>query len=166
MNIDKFLNTIHYLNFLIENVTSKDVEDVHSNIDIAKEKIDILNARIHSRLNYEENIESLPFLTITIDFTSSVKTSVRAAVKKTEYEFNGIEKFNVLSFNDEYMILQKNDWDFRIGLILYYSSLQRRSRQKGELQLFYNEYGYISSGEKTRSGLREEIIFEIIETQK
>ena len=165
MNIDKFLNTVNYLNFLIENVTTQDVEDVQSNINLTKEKMDMLNAKIQSRLAYEDNIESLPFLSITIDFIGVVKTSVRSAVKKTEYEFNGLEKFNVLGFNHDFMILQQNDWDKRIGLFLYYETLQRRSRQIGELQLFYNEFGNISSGQKTRSGLKEDVVFEIIETK-
>ena len=165
MNIDKFLNTVKYLNFLIENVSSEDIDNVRGSIERTKEKMDILNARIQSRLMYDENVESLPFTKITIDFNDKVKTSVRAAVKKTEYEFNGLEKFNVVGFTDNYMILQKNDWDYRIGLLLYYKSLQRRSRQFGELQLFYNEFGFVSSGEKTRSGLKEEVSFEIIETK-
>lgn len=165
MNIDKFLDTVNYLNFIIENVTNQDIEDVQSSIDLTKDKVDRLNARIQSRLAYKENIESLPFYKITIDFVGSIKTSVRASVKKTEYEFSGIERFNVLSFNDDFMILQKDDWDYRIGLILYYSSLQRRTRQSGEIQLFYNEYGNVMSGNRTRSGLKEEIQFEIKETK-
>jgi hypothetical protein len=87
--------------------------------------MDMLNARIQSRLMYDENIETLPFTKITIDFNDKVKTSVRAAVKKTEYEFNGLEKFNVVGFTDNYMILQKNDWDYRIGLLIYYKSFSR-----------------------------------------
>jgi hypothetical protein len=114
---------------------------------------------------YDENKETLPFTSIVIDFIYKIKASVRSAVKKTEYEFYGQEKFNVVGFSDDYIILQKNDWDYRIGLLLYYETLQRRSRQFGELQLFYNEFGYISSGEKTRSGLKEETTFEIIETK-
>jgi hypothetical protein len=165
MNINKFLNTVKYLNFLIENVSSDDVDNVKGSIERTKEKMDLLNARIQSRLMYDENAETLPFNKITIDFTDKIKTSVRSAVKKTEYEFYGQEKFNVVGFSDDYIILQKNDWDYRIGLFLYYETLQRRSRQFGELQLFYNEYGYISSGEKTRSGLKEEVTFEIIETK-
>jgi hypothetical protein len=165
MNIDKFLNTVKHLNFLIENVSSEDVDDVKDSIGRTKEKMDMLNARIQSRLMYDENIESLPFTTITIDFIDKIKTSVRSAVKKTEYEFYGLEKFNVVGFTDNYMVIQKNDWDYRIGLMLYYETLQRRSRQFGELQLFYNEYGYISSGEKTRSGLKEDVTFEIIESK-
>lgn len=165
MNIDKFLNTVKYLNFLIENVSSGDIDNVKGSIERTKEKMDVLNARIQSRLMYDENIESLPFTTITIDFIDKIKTSVRSAVKKTEYEFFGQEKFNVVGFNDDFMVLQKNDWDYRIGLLLYYETLQRRSIQFGELQLFYNEFGYIGSGEKTRSGLKEDASFEIIETK-
>lgn len=165
MNIDKFLNTVKYLNFLIENVSSDDIDNVRGSIERTKEKMDILNARIQSRLMDNENRETLPFTTITINFNDKVKTSVRSAVKKTEYEFYGLEKFNVVGFTDNYIVLQKNDWDYRIGLILFYNTLQRRSRQFGELQLFYNEFGYISSGEKTRSGLKEETSFEIIETK-
>jgi hypothetical protein len=67
--------------------------------------------------------------------------------------FSGQEKFNVVGFSDDYIILQKNDWDYRIGLFLYYETLQRRSRQFGELQLFYNEYGYLVLV-KTRSGFK------------
>ena len=165
MNINKFLNTVKYINFLIENVSSDDVDNVKGSIERTKEKMDLLNARIQSRLMYDENAETLPFNKITIDFIDKIKTSVRSAVKKTEYEFYGIEKFDVVGFTDTYIVLQKNDWDYRIGLLLYYKTLQRRSRQFGELQLFYNEFGYISSGEKTRSGLKEDVTFEIIETK-
>jgi hypothetical protein len=61
------------------------------------------------------------------------------------------------------LILTKDEWDYRIGLFLYYDTLQRRSNQKGEIQLFFNEFGKIHTGEITRSGLKEKITFNIIE---
>ena len=163
MNIDKFLNTVKYLNFLIENVSSEDVDDVKDSIERTKEKMDILNARIQSRLMYDENSETLPFNKIIINFFDDVKLTVRAAVKKSEHNFNGKQKFNLLSITDEYMILQQDDWDYRVGVILYYNNLKLGISQKGDIQLFYNEYGYISSGQKTRSSVRELISFEIRE---
>ena len=38
MNIDKFLNTVKYLNFLIENVSSDDIDNVRGSIERTKEK--------------------------------------------------------------------------------------------------------------------------------
>jgi hypothetical protein len=35
--------------------------------------MDLLNARIQSRLMYDENAETLPFNKITIDFTDKIK---------------------------------------------------------------------------------------------
>jgi hypothetical protein len=163
MNIDKFLNTVKYLNFLIENVTSDDVDSVKGSIKRTKEKMDILNARIQSRLMYDEDAETLPFTKVIINFLDDVTLNVRAAVQKAEHNFYGKQKFNLLSITDEYMILQQDTWDYRVGVVLYYNNLNLGISQRGDIQLFYNEYGFISSGEKTRSSLRELISFEIRE---
>ena len=163
MNIDKFLNTVKYLNFLIENVSSDDIDNVRGSIEKTKEKMDILNARIQSRLMYDENIETLPFTKIIINFFDDVKLTVRAAVQKAEHNFYGKQKFNLISITDEYMILQQDTWDYRVGVILYYNNLKLGISQNGDIQLFYNEYGFISLGEKTRSSLKELIKFEIRE---
>jgi hypothetical protein len=163
MNIDKFLNTVKYLNFLIENVSSDDIDNVRGSIERTKEKMDILNARIQSRLMYDENVESLPFTKIIINFFDDVKLTVRAAVQKAEHNFYGKQKFNLISITDEYMILQQDTWDYRVGVILYYNNLKLGISQSGDIQLFYNEYGFISSGEKTRSSIKELMRFEIRE---
>ena len=163
MNINKFLNTVKYLNFLIENVSSDDVDNVKDSIKRTKEKMDILNSRIQSRLMYDENIETLPFTKIIINFFDDVKLTVRAAVQKAEHNFYGKQKFNLISITDEYMILQQDTWDYRVGVILYYNNLKLGISQNGDIQLFYNEYGFISLGEKTRSSLKELIKFEIRE---
>ena len=163
MNINKFLNTVKYLNFLIENVSSDDVDDVKDSIERTKEKMDILNARIQSRLMYDENTETLPFTKIIINFLDDVTLNVRAAVQKAEHNFYGKQKFNLISITDEYMILQQDTWDYRVGVILYYNNLKLGISQNGDIQLFYNEYGFISLGEKTRSSLKELIKFEIRE---
>ena len=163
MNINKFLNTVKYLNFLIENVSSDDVDDVKDSIERTKEKMDLLNARIQSRLMYDENAETLPFNKIIINFLDDVTLNVRAAVQKAEHNFYGKQKFNLISITDEYMILQQDTWDYRVGVILYYNNLKLGISQNGDIQLFYNEYGFISLGEKTRSSLKELIKFEIRE---
>ena len=163
MNINKFLNTVKYLNFLIENVSSDDVDDVKDSIERTKEKMDMLNARIQSRLMYDENAETLPFNKIIINFLDDVTLNVRAAVQKAEHNFYGKQKFNLISITDEYMILQQDTWDYRVGVILYYNNLKLGISQNGDIQLFYNEYGFISLGEKTRSSLKELIKFEIRE---
>ena len=163
MNINKFLNTVKYLNFLIENVSSDDVDDVKDSIERTKVKMDLLNARIQSRLMYDENAETLPFNKIIINFLDDVTLNVRAAVQKAEHNFYGKQKFNLISITDEYMILQQDTWDYRVGVILYYNNLKLGISQNGDIQLFYNEYGFISLGEKTRSSLKELIKFEIRE---
>ena len=108
MNINKFLNTVKYLNFLIENVSSDDVDDVKDSIERTKVKMDLLNARIQSRLMYDENTETLPFTKIIINFLDDVTLNVRAAVQKAEHNFYGKQKFNLISITDEYMILQQS----------------------------------------------------------
>ena len=75
MNINKFLNTVKYLNFLIENVSSDDVDDVKDSIERTKEKMDMLNARIQSRLMYDENAETLPFKKCPIKYLSEVASA-------------------------------------------------------------------------------------------
>ena len=44
-----------------------------------------------------------------------------------------------------------------------YNNLKLGISQSGDIQLFYNEYGFISSGEKTRSSIKELMRFEIRE---
>ena len=61
------------------------------------------------------------------------------------------------------MILQQDTWDYRVGVILYYNNLKLGISQSGDIQLFYNEYGFISLGEKTRSSIKELMRFEIRE---
>jgi hypothetical protein len=163
MSINKFLNTITYLNILIENITYDDVEDIQKSIIVTKTKMDDLDAIIQNKLTQQNNQDSLPFTKIKIDFIDNINLSVRSAVKKIEYNLSGRQKFNVLSVNNKYLILTKDEWDYRIGLFLYYDTLQRRSNQKGEIQLFFNEFGKIHTGEITRSGLKEKITFNIIE---
>ena len=112
---------------------------------------------------YDENAETLPFNKIIINFLDDVTLNVRAAVQKAEHNFYGKQKFNLISITDEYMILQQDTWDYRVGVILYYNNLKLGISQNGDIQLFYNEYGFISLGEKTRSSLKELIKFEIRE---
>jgi hypothetical protein len=161
MDINKYLKTIEDINILIESISTQDIEDVQSSIDRTKEKMDILNARIQSRLDQQTTQKSLPFTDITIDFINVTKISIRSAVEKTEYEFNGIEEFNVLDVNNDFLILQQDDWDERIGLILYHRNLNTNQRQRTDIQLFFNKYGNLTSGEKTRIGNKEESTFEI-----
>jgi hypothetical protein len=163
MDINKYLKTIEDINILIESISTQDIEDVQSSIDRTKEKMDILNARIQSRLDQQTTQKSLPFTNVSISFKDKIKLSLRAAVAKIEIEFYGRNKFNVLSVTDDYIILQKDDWDFRVGLILNYRTLHTSIAQNGHIQLFYSQDGLVSSVVKTRSSIKEEVSFEITE---
>lgn len=163
MDINKYLKTIEDINILIESISSQDIQDVQSSIDKTKEKMDMLNARIQGRLDQQTTQKSLPFTEVSISFKDKIKLSLRASVEKLEFEFYGRNRFNVLSITDDYMILQKDDWDYRVGLILNYRTLQTYISQKGNIQLFYSQDGFVSSGIKTRSSLKEEVSFEITE---
>lgn len=163
MDINKYLKTIEDINILIESISTQDIQDVQSSIDKTKEKMDMLNARIQSRLDRQTNQKSLPFTEVNISFKDKIKLSLRASVEKIELEFYGRENYDVLSVTDDYMILQKGDWNSKVGLILKYRTLQTRILQKGEIQLFYSQDGFVSSGIKTRSSLKEEVSFEITE---
>jgi hypothetical protein len=163
MDINKYLKTIEDINILIESISTQDIQDVQYSIDKTKEKMDMLNARIQSRLDQQNTQKSLPFTEISISFIDKIKLSLRAAVEKLEFEFYGRNRFNVLSVTDSYIILQKDDWDYRVGLILNYRTLRTSLSQEGDIQLFYSQDGFVSSAVKTRSSLKEKVSFEIIE---
>lgn len=161
MNIDKFLNTVNYLNSLIESVTSRDIEDIQKSINLTKLRMDSINAKIQNQLDLQN--DSLPFNDVRIEFLSELKLSVRTAIEKAEEEFIGRENFKVLGYSEnEYIILQRDDFPLDTGLILYNPNFTARVEQQREVQLFYNENSNVGSGIMTRSSIKKEVKFRFI----
>lgn len=162
MNIDKYLKTIGDINFLIESLSNQDIKDVQASIDLTKQRMDAINAKINSRLN-AQNQQYLPYETVRIEFLNDYKLSVRTATEKESEEFTGRENFNVVGYvENEFIILQKDEWDYTIGLKIYEPNMVNRIDQNKEAQLFYNEKGDIGSGVITRGSIKQEIKFRFI----
>lgn len=162
MNIDKYLKTISDLNILIEGVTDQDIKDVQSSIDLTKQRMDALNAKILSRLN-AQNQQYLPYDTVKIEFFNELKLSVRTSTEKEEINLLGRDTFDVVGYSEgDYLIIQKPEWGYTVALKLYNPKMVDRLEQTKELQLFYNEHGDISSGKMTRSGKKQETNFRFI----
>lgn len=161
MNINNYITTISNLNSLIETLTKNDIDGVQKSINITKEKLDALDARIQSRLNTSNVI---PYTDIRIEFFDTIKTSVRESTEKYVIELSGREDFDVVGFDEieKFIVVRKRKWDKKIGLKIEYYTIETGKQQKGELQLFYNQYGNLSGYNKTRSGVIEDFKFEII----
>jgi hypothetical protein len=160
MNIDNYITTISNLNMLIESITDQDIKDVQNSIDVTREKLNALDVRIKNRLN----ISTIPFRKARIEFFDTINTSVRESTKKYEVELSGRDDFDVVGFdeNERFIVIRKNDWYNRIGLLIKFTTIDTRRTQKGELQLFYNENGDLSGYDKTRSGIKEDFKFQFI----
>lgn len=159
MNIEKFLNEVNNINKLILELTKSDVE---SNIKTVSKKIDKLSAR----MDRYQNRDTIPYSEILIEFKNKLTLSVRAADKKVEDIIEGRTNFDVVGWNDEFMVLSKSEWDSNIGLKLTYNKEDTYIEQSGEVKLFYNKYGNLSDGIATRSSSKENIRFEIIKLVK
>lgn len=155
MNINKFLNEVNNINELIIELTKSDVE---TNIKSVSKKIDDLSDRIK---RYQD-IDTIPYSEIILDFKNKLTLSVRAADEKVEDIIEGRSTFDVVGWNDEFMVLSKDEWGSKVGLKLTYQKKDTYIEQQGEVKLFYNKYGELSSGIATRSSIREDIRFEII----
>lgn len=164
MNIDKYITTISNLNMLIESVTYQDIEDVQNSIDIASEKLDILDAQIQSRLDATNVTNDIPYTNIRIDFFDTIKTNVREATEKYEIELSGKEDLDVVGFDEieKFIVVRKKQWINKVALKINYKTLQSRIQQRGEYQLFYNQKGNLSGNSITRSGVMDNFRFEII----
>ena len=164
MNIDKYISTISNLNMLIESVTNQDIEDVQNSIDIAKEKLDILDAQIKSRLDATNATNDIPYTNIRIDFFDTIKTNVRKAAEKYEIELSGREDLDVVGFDEveKFIVARKKQWINQVALKIYYKTIEPRIQQTGEYQLFYNQQGNLSGYNITRSGIKDDFRFEII----
>jgi hypothetical protein len=159
MNIDKFLNEVNNINKLILELTKSDVE---SNIKSVSKKID----RLSNRIDRYQNRDTIPYSEIMIDFKNKLTLSVRAADEKVEDIIQGRSTFDVVGWNDEFMVLSKSEWDTKIGLKLTYQKEDTYIEQSGEVKLFYNKYGDLSNGIATRSSRKEDVKFEIIKLVK
>jgi len=155
MNISKYLNTINDINLIIEVFSKSDVE---KNIKDTGKKIDNLSKRVR---NYK-NTQNLPYSEIIINFYNEINLSVRTADEKKEDVFVGRNYFDVVGFSDDYLILQKKEWDSSIALQLSYNKLDTRITQLGVIKLFYNRNGDVSDGVANRSSKKEDIRYEII----
>lgn len=161
MNIDNYITTISNINRLIESITNRDIKDVQDSIDIAKEKIDMLDAQIQSRLNASNDI---PYSDIRINFFDTIKTNVRESAEKYEIELSGRENLNVVGFDEiqKFIVVRKNQWIKSVALKIYYKTIGTRIKQTGEYQLFYNERENLSGYNITRTGIKDDFKFEII----
>ena len=98
-----------------------------------------------------------------IEFLEDFKLSVRTATEKASEEFSGRENFNVVGYlENEYIILQNDDWDYKIALKIYEPVMLNRVNQSKDVQLIYNEKGNVGSGEITRSSLKQLTNFRFI----
>jgi hypothetical protein len=164
MNIDKYITTVSNLNMLIETITNNDIEDVQNSINVAKEKIDMLDAQIQSRLATSNESNVIPYTDIRIEFFDTIKTNVRESVEKYEIELSGRENLKVVGFDaiEKFIVVRKNQWIKSVALKIYYKTIGTRIKQTGEYQLFYNERGDLSGYNMTRSGIKDGFRFEII----
>lgn len=163
MNINNYITTISNLNLLIESLTNQDIDNVQKSIDATKERLDALDAEIDSQLNMS-NISNIPYKKTRIEFFNTIKTSVRESTEKYEIELSGREDLDVVGFDEieKFIVVRKSKWKHKIALIIEYSTIETRREQKGELQLFYNEYGNLSGYNKTRGGIKEDFKFQFI----
>lgn len=161
MNIDKYITTVSNLNMLIETITNTDIDDVQNSINVAKEKIDMLDAQIQSQLDATNDI---PYTNIRIDFFDTIKTNVRKAAEKYEIELSGKEDLDVVGFDEveKFVVVRKKQWIKQVALKIYYKTIDTRIQQTGEYQLFYNQQGNLSGYNITRSGIKDDFRFEII----
>lgn len=160
MNINNFIDTVSNINTLIESLTNDDIKSVENSIKKTEERLDALDARIQNQLN----VTSLPYKKVRIEFFDTIKTSVRESTKKYEIELNGREDFDVVGFDEyeRFIVIRKSDWNYKIGLLIEFTTIETRRQQKGELQLFFNENGDLSGYNKTRSGIKEDFNFQFI----
>ena len=63
---------------------------------------------------------------------------------------------------DNYLILQKKEWDSKVALKLYYRELKTRRDQNGFIRLFYNENDSAETGVANRQSTKEEVRFEFL----
>lgn len=156
MNINEYIKLINNLNLLIEDL---DTSNVEAGIEDVQTSINRLRRRIQSA----KTSKNLPYKKITVDFYSKIKLTVRSATVKSEVEFSGKEDFDLIGWDEgNYLILQKDDWDEKVALKLYYQELVKRRSQNGEIRLFYNEDNKAYTGESNRQSSKEEIRFEFI----
>jgi len=156
MNINEYIKLINNLNLLIEDLDTSnveaDIEDVRTSIN-----------RLRRRIQSAKTSKNLPYKKITVDFYGKIKLTVRSATVKSEVEFSGKEDFDLIGWDEgNYLILQKDDWDEKVALKLYYQELVKRRSQNGEIRLFYNEDNKAYTGESNRQSSKEEIRFEFI----
>jgi len=155
MNVNKFIKSIIDINSLVESLTYTDVE---SNIEDISKKIDDLE----DRMDKYSNIKNIPYKEITIDFKEKITLTVRSAYEQTENIFQGRQTFDIVGFSDDFFILTKSEWNPKIALKLTYQKLKTYLAQSGDIKLFFNKYGELSSGVSTRSSIEEKINYEII----
>lgn len=155
MDLDKYLKTINELNLVLE---SLEIKDVKQNIRKTKEKMDDLDIRIQNYLNRKD----LPFKEIRIEFLKPIKTAVRGANDKYEIEVNGRDTYDVVGFDSDFIVIRDKKWYDKIGLIIFYKTLDDRIEQKSEYQLIYNKVGDLSGYNKTRSTSKKDTFFKII----
>lgn len=159
MDIDKFICEIININLLIEGLTK---DDVKSNIKTTSDNIDTLIQRVKGY----KNQKTIPYSKVVINFRNKVNLSVRAADRKTENIIEGRKELDVVGFTDNFLVLRDSSWDSKVGLKLTYQKLDTYIEQRGDIKLFYNKYGDLSSGTATRSSPKEEIKYEIIKLVK
>ncbi|MHA2431362.1 MAG: hypothetical protein ACXACC_10095 [Promethearchaeota archaeon] len=158
MNINDYIKLVEELNLLIEDI---DTTRLEKDINYTKREINRLSKRIN---RYKDKQSSqLDYSKAIVDFYNQVKLSVRSATVKSEDTFYGREEFDVVGWDrDNYLILQKKDWDSKVALKLYYSELKVRRDQKGFIRLFYNEEDAVETGISNRQSSKEEVKFEFI----
>jgi len=156
MDINEYIKLIDNLNLLIEDL---DTSNVESGIEDVQTSIN----RLRRRIQKAKSTKNLPYKKITVDFYDNIKLTVRSATVKSEANFSGREEFNLIGWDEgNYLILQKNEWDEKVALKLFYKELVKRRSQNGEIRLFYNEDNKAYTGESNRQSSKEEIRFEFL----
>lgn len=160
MNINNYIDTVSNISTLIESLTNDDIKSVENSIKKTEERLDALDARIQNQLN----VKFLPFKKVRIEFFDTIKTSVRESTQKYEVELSGRDDFDVVGYDEyeNFIVIRKNGWNYKVGLLIKFTTIETRRQQKGELQLFYNENSDLSGYNKTRSGIKEEFKFQFI----
>jgi hypothetical protein len=160
MDINEYIKLIDNLNLLIE---SLDTTNIEGDIDHTKSQINKLSRRINRYRNKLYNTSGLEYSKTIVEFYNTVKLSVRSATIKSEDTFSGRIEFDVIGWDkDNYLILQKKEWDSKVALKLYYRELKTRSDQRGFIRLFYNENDSAETGVANRQSSKEEVRFEFL----
>lgn len=160
MDINEYIKLIDKLNVLIE---SLDTSELETGIVDTKSQISKLSKRINRYRNKLHNTSGLEYSKTIVDFYNTVKLSVRSATVKSEDTFAGRVEFDVIGWEkDNYLILQKKEWDSKVALKLYYRELKTRRDQNGFIRLFYNENDSAETGVANRQSTKEEVRFEFL----